>query len=1235
MKHLTVRVAWHDNRWNGTVCDRPLRNSFCVALDRIREERGKRSEDVEGTLAGQAWRDLKPSHMPPCIAESGGFMCAQEWIRVFNHPYQDNKKTQMTHGHLQPTSITVPPYSTFVVPFWWMNNDHQKEIDESLPETLPPDEVAPFPTPWVFGRARQEALLEVMFGQIKDEQSLVFFYCKEGSPLGDTVPRLVVAVGKIIKVGRLLRYESSKSTTYPLWDRIIRHSVKPDGHEGFLLPYHDYLEPTGDSDEDTRRLLLLEDIAVAAAPQHMNAFSYGAQLASADAVLSTLVRCLEATRKIREHGISKGPWERREEWLNQQIAFVWKDRGAFPGLGSALEALGVRLGTALVQELISGGTIAPEDNPWSVVDAILLGKRKPSHPAYEADLEAIRRTWVQLSDERRQLLQLLSRFDLTPSQAIRWFDPNGRVQTTMDHIEDSEIIANPYRISEADLGNEDDPAVAISTIDRGLLPDSIVSARHPVPAPSVVGSHLDARRVRASLVAVLRSAANNGDSLLSFAEAIESLRSLDLAHPCIPSMDWIEANLATLEGVIELLRLPAGPETEKMVPALQLENLKEREERLRKILQSRTERVLDSLDVDWKDLVISAIRESGGNLDPNNARHTAALEEQVIALQKITTRKLSALVGRAGTGKTSVLGALLRCDPLIKEGILLLAPTGKARVRLGKATRAEAMTVAQFLYALGRYDGNRQRPLFSGDKHRKEKTVVIDECSMLTMDDLAAVFDALDLAHVQRLILVGDPNQLPPIGVGRPFADFVASLEESTQSTDPQLTQLGNALGRLSVEVRATAKRPSDPLRLASWFTRDPQLADADLVLSDLERGLPFNDLEIVLWKTPEELQERLIEQFQRHLGLSGLEDIKGFNDALGFLDNGLIPFEAPEGAENFQILSPVRMRPHGVQELNRWIQRHFRAQELRNGRQPWGLTLGDEEIVVRDKVIQIRNEWRNAFDGRTLRDLHLANGEIGIVSNRAKRRDGTQLNILNVVFAGRPGHTVGYSPKDFLSGFGPLELAYALTVHKAQGSEFRRVFVILPRNCALLSRELLYTALTRSRDRLILLIEGDNASALYEFTKPESSETARRNTNLFRSVVRERHDVIPYAEHLIHRTEKGHMVRSKSELVIANMLYYMGIEYEYERLLVGDAIPDRLRPDFTFVNPAGDLILWEHLGMLIRDDYRQAWEWKCNWYAQNGFVLGKNLFMTEDDDRGGLDSTKVRDVATKIQSLL
>ena len=154
----------------------------------------------------------------------------------------------------------------------------------------------------------------------------------------------------------------------------------------------------------------------------------------------------------------------------------------------------------------------------------------------------------------------------------------------------------------------------------------------------------------------------------------------------------------------------------------------------------------------------------------------------------------------------------------------------------------------------------------------------------------------------------------------------------------------------------------------------------------------------------------------------------------------------------------------------------------------------------------------------------------------------------------------MGYNPRDFLEGRGPLELAYALTVHKAQGSEFNKVFVVVPKKCRPLSRELLYTALTRSRENLILLLEGDSASSLYDLSKPEKSETARRNTNLFVGAIREQSDAIPYAEHLIHRTEKGHMVRSKSELVIANIIFHTaGLQdYEYERLYDGAMIPGR-----------------------------------------------------------------------------
>ena len=112
-------------------------------------------------------------------------------------------------------------------------------------------------------------------------------------------------------------------------------------------------------------------------------------------------------------------------------------------------------------------------------------------------------------------------------------------------------------------------------------------------------------------------------------------------------------------------------------------------------------------------------------------------------------------------------------------------------------------------------------------------------------------------------------------------------------------------------------------------------------------------------------------------------------------------------------------------------------------------------------------------------------------------------------------------------------------------------------------------------------------------------------------------------------------MVRSKSELVIANMLYQMGIDYQYEQRLEGAMVPGTVRPDFLFADPAGDPIVWEHLGMLTRDDYRQSWERKRTWYRQNGFVEGVSLFTTRDDEKGGLDSENVRGVAEQIEELL
>ena len=440
---------------------------------------------------------------------------------------------------------------------------------------------------------------------------------------------------------------------------------------------------------------------------------------------------------------------------------------------------------------------------------------------------------------------------------------------------------------------------------------------------------------------------------------------------------------------------------------------------------------------------------------------------------------------------------------------------------------------------------------------------------MLTMDDLYAVLRALDLGHVERLILVGDPNQLPPIGVGRPFADLVGVLDEPA-SDDERRRGAGartphrrGAHGARRAVGRAAARRVVHE-RAATQGRRSraqrPRAAASE-----------FNDLEIVTWRRRRSCALRIGEQLQ---AASRADVARPTSPAStgrsGSTSEGWIPFDDPDGVERFQILSPVRMHAHGVHDLNRWLQRRFRR--ARAGRRRWATSRSaartrSSSSATRSATGWVRSGGAKRSTSRTARSgRSRVQGEGRLVRRRVRRA--------------APASRSATGGSSFGEDGGPLELAYALTVHKAQGSDFGIVFFVLPKT-RLLSRELLYTGLTRSKEKLVLLVEGEDASALYDLTLPTRSETARRNTNLFRPSVREDADETPYAEHLIHRLSDGRMVRSKSELAIAIELQRLGMwdRCHYERPLDGTSTGGRLRPDFTFIDAAGDPIIWEHLG--------------------------------------------------------
>ena len=129
------------------------------------------------------------------------------------------------------------------------------------------------------------------------------------------------------------------------------------------------------------------------------------------------------------------------------------------------------------------------------------------------------------------------------------------------------------------------------------------------------------------------------------------------------------------------------------------------------------------------------------------------------------------------------------------------------------------------------------------------------------------------------------------------------------------------------------------------------------------------------------------------------------------------------------------------------------------------------------------------------------------------------------------------------------LELAYTLTVHKAQGSEFGTVFLIMPKSNHMLTRELIYTALTRQKEKIVILMQG-TPSDFQRLSSERYSETASRLTNLFAPPTPVKVGEKFLEDRLIHRTARGEAVRSKSEVIIANLLHAKNVEYLYEEPL-------------------------------------------------------------------------------------
>ena len=395
----------------------------------------------------------------------------------------------------------------------------------------------------------------------------------------------------------------------------------------------------------------------------------------------------------------------------------------------------------------------------------------------------------------------------------------------------------------------------------------------------------------------------------------------------------------------------------------------------------------------------------------------------------------------------------------------------------------------------------------------------------------------------------------------------------------------------------------------------------ADDIFNKMASGNLDNDLSVYTWKGTDNLREQLCDVLSSDFGIKKEELPSYLENLLGIGVSQLqYTFNSPEVLEAFQILSPVRNPMWGTVALNSFIQEILAIPSSHKRY----ITVDAQKIYARDKVIQLINEKKDAYkDGKVYKE-QLSNGQIGFVR-------GNKTGYANVAFVGLPGVTFGFKSQNTETEDASLELAYAITIHKSQGSDFDAVLVILPKTGRILSRELVYTALTRSKKRLILFVEEDT-NWIKSLSAPNKSVVASRNSNLFNSyAVRQKENTVPYVEGLIHQTRSGMFVRSKSEVIIANEILNSKIEFLYEEpLLLDDG--RMCLPDFTFESESGDKIIWEHLGMLKLPNYEQRWKEKQKMYESNGFVMGENLFTTEDKEDGSISTPEIVEVIQIIK---
>jgi exodeoxyribonuclease V alpha subunit len=494
------------------------------------------------------------------------------------------------------------------------------------------------------------------------------------------------------------------------------------------------------------------------------------------------------------------------------------------------------------------------------------------------------------------------------------------------------------------------------------------------------------------------------------------------------------------------------------------------------------------------------------------AKNMSLSDEQEAAVMGIVSEKFSVLTGGPGCGKTTTTQVLVRLLEAIKLRVLLAAPTGRAAQRMIDVIGRESKTIHRLLeWQIGSFKRNEENPL-------DVDFLIVDECSMLDINLTASLLKAVP--NHSQILFIGDADQLPSVGAGNVLRDIIASdrvpffrlkkvFRQAQESLiiryahqintgempyidspfkKPDIWKEGNdclfldsdeatqdQLGFIARVKRFYESKTTEPdNRLDNQEVSDSNLYEfrinEPLVPYETELTIPKKFQHVNLEKVYEAdtRVDELLSVLKKVHPWSSLHYGLSAPDVIRKLYLEWIPKYFGDKRE-IQILSPMTRGSLGTVSLNGMIQNA--ANPPRQGKAQ--LSIGERILRVGDRVIHRRNNY----------DLGVFNGDIGVI----REIDNEELACVVSFFP--DGREIQYKRDDIPE----LDLAYAITIHKSQGSEFEVVIIpVLTQHFKMLFRNLIYTGLTRAR-KLAVLVGTRKALAM----AVKNQDTSQRQTTL------------------------------------------------------------------------------------------------------------------------------------------